>query len=175
MNYFELFNLAPGFHLDVEQLAHTYQRLQQITHPDKFASAGDRERLLAVQKNAQVNDAYQTLKSPLKRAEYLLSLRGLDLQHEHQTMQDSAFLMQQMQWREELEDIEHADDPAEQLVQLDKQIKHMMDQQFAELAEILQDNGEEANLAAANLIRKLKFMLKLRHEIELKDDMLNDF
>ncbi|MFQ3197153.1 MAG: molecular chaperone HscB [Paraglaciecola sp.] len=68
MNYFELFNLSPVFHLDTTQLAKTYQTLQLLTHPDKFATAGDRDKRIALQKNAQVNDAYQVLKSPLSRA-----------------------------------------------------------------------------------------------------------
>ena len=93
MNYFELFNIPVFFDVDLSLLPQTYQQLQRLTHPDKFASGSEQEKLLAVQKNSQVNDAYSVLKSPLSRAEYLLSLRGIDLKHEQQTIKDSAFLM----------------------------------------------------------------------------------
>ncbi|MGY0564180.1 MAG: Fe-S protein assembly co-chaperone HscB, partial [Paraglaciecola chathamensis] len=104
MNYFALFNLTPSFEIDKAGLAATYQQLQKLTHPDKFATASERDKLIALQKNAQVNDGYQVLKTPLSRAEHMLELRGVELQHEQKTMQDGAFLMQQMEWREQLDD-----------------------------------------------------------------------
>src|SRR5690606_10742494 len=110
MNHFELFHLPEQFELDLAQLSASYQQLQQLTHPDKFATASDQQRLLSVQKNAQLNDAYQALKSPLLRAEYLLELKGIDLKHETSTMQDGMFLMQQMEWREQLDDIQASAD-----------------------------------------------------------------
>jgi len=175
MNYFELFNINPEFSLDLDLLANTYQRLQQLTHPDKFATASDRDKLLSVQKNAQVNDAYQVLKSPVSRAEYMLGLRGIELRHEQQTLQDTQFLMQQMQWREQLEDIDSGTDAEEQLAELDDEIALLIRTQVSSLAEQLALNNEQANLACADLIRKLKFMYKLRQEIARKDEQLNDF
>ncbi|WP_340678187.1 co-chaperone HscB [Paraglaciecola sp.] len=175
MNYFELFNINPEFSLDLDLLANTYQRLQQLTHPDKFATASDRDKLLSVQKNAQVNDAYQILKSPVSRAEYMLGLRGIELRHEQQTLQDTQFLMQQMEWREQLEDIDGGADAEDQLAELDDEIAQLIRTQVASLAEQLALNNEQANLASADLIRKLKFMYKLRQEIARKDEQLNDF
>jgi molecular chaperone HscB len=178
MNYFELFNINPEFSLDLDLLANTYQRLQQLTHPDKFATASDRDKLLSVQKNAQVNDAYQVLKSPVSRAEYMLGLRGIELRHEQQTLQDTQFLMQQMEWREQLEDIGGAGDTnnvEKQLSELDDEIKQHQASQLTSLEQKLAVNDEQANLASADLIRKLKFMYKLRQEIARKDEQLNDF
>ena len=175
MNYFELFNIAPQFELELENLAATYQKLQQLTHPDKFATASERDRMISVQKNAQVNDAYQVLKSPVSRAEYLLELRGIELRHEQQTLQDTEFLMQQMQWREQLEELDHADDPAQQLIQLETEIAQQLSEQLSILAQQLSVNTEQANAHCAVLIRKLKFMYKLRDEIARKDEQLNDF
>ena len=175
MNYFELFNINPEFSLDLDLLANTYQRLQQLTHPDKFATASDRDKLLSVQKNAQINDAYQVLKSPVSRAEYMLGLRGIELRHEQQTLQDTQFLMQQMEWREQLEDIDGGADAEDQLAELDDEIAQLIRTQVASLAEQLALNNEQANLACADLIRKLKFMYKLRQEIARKDEQLNDF
>lgn len=73
MNHFELFGLVEGFELDTRQLADTYRQLQTQFHPDRFATAPEREQLAAVQRAAQINDAFTTLKAPLRRAEYLLS------------------------------------------------------------------------------------------------------
>jgi molecular chaperone HscB len=175
MNYFELFNLEVSFNVELGKLATTYQKLQQLTHPDKFATASDRDRLLSVQKNAQVNDAYQILKSPLSRAEYMLSLRGIELQHEQTTLQDNAFLMQQMEWREQLEELDNEADPEQKLAQLDGEIKNIIKSELNELERALVLSSEQANLSAALIIRKLKFMYKLRQEIERKDEQLNDF
>ena len=108
MNYFELFHLAPSFVLDANQLAVQYRQLQQQYHPDRYAAASDGERLQALQQASDVNAAYQTLKDPLSRAEYLLTLQGLDIRDEQQTLQDPEFLMQQLDWREELEALREA-------------------------------------------------------------------
>jgi molecular chaperone HscB len=175
MNYFELFNLEVSFNIDLGKLATTYQKLQQLTHPDKFATASDRDRLLSVQKNAQVNDAYQTLKSPLSRAEYMLGLRGIDLQHEQITLQDNAFLMQQMEWREQLEELDSEAEPEKKLTELDGEIKNIIQSELGALEQALVSSSEQANQSAALVIRKLKFMYKLRQEIERKDEQLNDF
>lgn len=175
MNYFELFNIEPGFKLDLTLLASTYQSLQQLTHPDKFATASERDKMVSVQKNAQVNDAYQVLKSPVSRAEYLLSLRGIELQHEQHTLQDTQFLMQQMEWREQLEDIESASDPLAELDTLDGEIKQIIAEQLLQLEQQLEVQSAQGNATAADIIRKLKFMFKLREEIARKEDLLDDF
>ncbi|MGL5358514.1 MAG: co-chaperone HscB, partial [Shewanella sp.] len=115
MNYFELFNFPPAFDIDTALLAERYRELQRAVHPDKFAHDTEQQKLLAVQRTAQVNDGYHTLKDPIGRAEHLLSLRGIDLSHETTTVKDTAFLMQQMEWREALEDIRHAISPQDSI------------------------------------------------------------
>ncbi|MGL5407715.1 MAG: co-chaperone HscB, partial [Shewanella sp.] len=107
MNYFELFKFPPAFDIDTALLAERYRELQRAVHPDKFAHDTEQQKLLSVQRTAQVNDGYQTLKDPIRRAEHLLSLRGIDLSHETTTVKDTAFLLQQMEWREALEDVRH--------------------------------------------------------------------
>ena len=174
MNYFELFNSPAKYDIDLADLSATYQTLQRLTHPDRFANKGEQEKLLAVQKNAELNDAFTTLKSPLLRAEYILQLRGIDLQHEQQTVKDMGFLMQQMEWREQLEDIEQAPEPFDALEQLSDDITEVTTQELTELAIKLNDNIEQSNHEAADLIRKLKFLYKLQSEIEAKEDALDD-
>lgn len=175
MNYFELFNIPVSFDVDLSLLPQTYQQLQRLTHPDKFASGSEQEKLLAVQKNSQVNDAYSVLKSPLSRAEYLLSLRGIDLKHEQQTIKDSAFLMQQMEWREELADIAQRSDPLGALFSLEDEINQSIKSDLTKLRCFLKSTHDMAEQNAANIIRQLKFSYKMLSEISLKEDVLNDF
>ncbi|GAA0857048.1 co-chaperone HscB [Aliiglaciecola litoralis] len=174
MNFFALFGLEASYDIDTTKLAATYKSLAQVTHPDKFSQSGGAEKLMAVQKNAQVNDGYQVLKNPLSRAEHLLSLRGIDMQHETKTLQDPSFLMQQMEWRESLEETSNAADPEAALAALDAELAIQTKLQYSQLADILKADTEQANLDAANRIRKLKFMEKLHREIELKEDALLD-
>ncbi|MFT5837870.1 MAG: molecular chaperone HscB [Flavobacteriales bacterium] len=175
MNYFELFNIPVSFDVDLSVLPQTYQQLQRLTHPDKFASGSEQEKLVAIQKNAQVNDAYSILKSPLSRAEYLLSLRGIDLQHEQQTIKDTAFLMQQMEWREELAEIADQTDPLSALESLEGEINLRIKSDLTQLSHLLESEQIKAEESAADMIRQLKFSYKMLSEIELKEDMLSDF
>ena len=179
MNYFELFNIPVSFDVDLSVLPQTYQQLQRLTHPDKFASGSDQQKLVAIQKNAQVNDAYSVLKSPLSRAEYLLSLRGIDLQHEQQTIKDTTFLMQQMEWREELAEITEQTDPFSALESLEDEINQTIKSDLVKLGNLLESerSSAEKSLAeknAADIIRQLKFLYKILSEIELKEDTLSD-
>ncbi|MBU3005659.1 co-chaperone HscB [Paraglaciecola arctica] len=175
MNYFELFKIPVSFDVDLSVLPQTYQQLQRLTHPDKFASGSEQQKLVALQKNAQVNEAYSVLKSPLSRAEYLLSLRGIDLQHEQQTIKDTAFLMQQMEWREELAEIDEQADPLSALSTLELEIQQSVKNDLARLREYLESEQLDANEKAADIIRQLKFLYKMLTEIELKEDSLSDF
>jgi len=101
-NYFELFGLPIKFSVDQVQLKQQYRELQLRFHPDKFASKGGSEKRLAEQFSGLINTAYQTLRSPLLTAEYLLLLAGHSVDNENLTIADGAFLFKQMQWREAL-------------------------------------------------------------------------
>ncbi|MBD1573603.1 co-chaperone HscB [Vibrio sp. S17_S38] len=169
MNHFELFGLPNQFDLDKNHLSEKFRDLQKQFHPDKFAAASERDRLMSVQKAAEINDAYQTLKTPIERAEYLLSLYGVHIRGEHQTMSDPLFLMEQMELRETLEDISHLNDPNDALLEFDHKIQSMYQQHI----ELLQQQlvSEEWDIAADS-VRKLKFVNKLRREIEQLEDKL---
>ncbi|MEZ8167218.1 MULTISPECIES: co-chaperone HscB [unclassified Vibrio] len=169
MNHFELFGLPLQFQLDGSLLSSQFRDLQRQFHPDKFAIASERDRLLAVQKATQINDAYQVLKNPISRAEYLLVQHGEDIRGEQQTMQDPMFLMEQMELREELEDIADSSDPEDALFAFEGKVSKMYKQQ---LSAIQQELESEAWLEAADRVRKLKFIAKLKNEIELVEDRL---
>ena len=122
-----------------------------------------------MQKAAQINDAYQVLKNPISRAEYLLVQHGEDIRGEQQTLQDPMFLMEQMELREELEDIADSSDPEDALFAFEGKVSKMYKQQ---LSAIQQELDSEAWLEAADRVRKLKFIAKLKNEIELVEDRL---
>ncbi|EGR9008657.1 co-chaperone HscB [Vibrio vulnificus] len=169
MNHFELFGLPPQFSLDGSLLSSQFRELQKRFHPDNFATASERDRLLAVQKAAQINDAYQVLKNPISRAEYLLSQNGLEIRGEQQTMQDPMFLMEQMELREELEDIPQSSDAESALAAFDARVSQMYKQQLATIEQELNDAQWPQ---AADRVRKLKFIAKLKNEIELVEEKL---
>lgn len=174
MNYFELFSLTPSFDIDTALLADRYHDLQRAVHPDKFANASEQDKRLAVQRTAQVNDGFSTLKSPITRAEHILSLHGIELSHESTTIKDTQFLMQQMEWRESLEDIAHSDDPDGLITELNDSFIAYEDQQRQYLRQHLIDASEADLASAADLVRKLKFMAKLQLELERAEDALFD-
>ncbi len=169
MNHFELFGLSSQFELDDSLLSSQFRELQRLFHPDKFASGSEQERLLAVQKAAQINDAYQILKDPVTRAEYLLFLQGIELRDEQQTMQDPQFLMQQMELREELEVISDSMDAEVLLGDFEQKVQFLYKDLLQEVATLL---AEENWPSAAIEVRKLKFIIKLQQEIERLEDQL---
>ena len=97
LNFFELFEIAVSYEIDMEEMQSKYTVLQQAVHPDKFANAGDQEKRLSMQQTSHVNEAFQTLKDPVLRAIYLLKLKGLDVNFENETTMDMVFLTEQME------------------------------------------------------------------------------
>lgn len=174
MNYFELFKFSPAFDIDTAVLAERYRELQRAVHPDKFANDTEQQKLLSVQRTAQVNDGYQTLKDPIRRAEHMLALRGIDLSHETTTVKDTTFLMQQMEWREIIEDIGDSADPQESIYELYQSFAQYRAKLTQILMQLLHSDKVEDGLLAADQIRKLKFMAKLHDELTRVEDALLD-
>lgn len=171
MDYFTLFGLKPGYVVDTKQLATRYQELQRQFHPDKYASRPQAEQLLAVNQSATINQAWQTLRHPLLRAEYLLLLNGFDLANEQHTVRDTAFLMEQLELREELDSIEQAaDSPSLEAfaAKVTAMVKTRSAQMMQELDSLQWDK-------AADTVRKLRFLDKLQHHIEQLEEKLSDF
>ncbi|PHI36726.1 co-chaperone HscB [Pseudoalteromonas sp. GCY] len=174
MRYFELFDLPVDYHVDLNKLNQGYLELQRAVHPDRFAGKSEREKLLAVQKTAEINDALAVLKHPVKRAEYMLSEKGVDIRAEQQTLQDPMFLMQQMELREALEELPDAAEPDSAIAEFETQINALDIEFSASLAEQLQSDDMSILEAAADNIRKLKFVYKLRDELARIEDELFD-
>ncbi|HFT1959924.1 co-chaperone HscB [Enterobacter ludwigii] len=171
MDYFTLFGLPAQYPIDLQALTIRFQDLQRQYHPDKFASGTQSEQLAAVSQSATINQAWQTLRHPLSRAEYLLSLHGFDLASEQHTVRDTAFLMEQLELREELDEIEQAKDEA-RLESFIKRAKGMFDTRHQLMVEQL--NNETWDVAA-DTVRKLRFLDKLRSSAEQLEEKLLDF
>jgi len=169
-DFFALFDLPRSFQLDSAALDLSYRELQSRVHPDKFAHLSDTERRLSVQWATRVNEAYQTLRSPLARGRYLLSLHGVDAQEETNTAMPVDFLMQQMELREALEAARQSKDMAA-LDEMETRVKQMIGALQQQLALALDEQRDDA--AAAGIVRKLKFMEKIAEEIGAAFDELD--
>lgn len=171
MDYFTLFGLPAQYPLDTQALATRFQDLQRQFHPDRFASQPQSEQLAAVQHSATINQAWQTLRNPLTRAEYLLSLHGFDLASEQHTVRDTAFLMEQLELREELDEIEQAKDN-QRLDAFMQRVSEMYNVRHQLMVEQLDSETWDA---AADTVRKLRFLDKLRSSAEQLEEKLLDF
>ena len=104
-DYFELFDLARGFDIDAGDLDARWKARAAAVHPDRFVGVSEAQKRVAMQWSAQINEAYRVLRDPLRRAQYLCELAGHPVADQPNVGMDLAFLGQQMQWREELEDV----------------------------------------------------------------------
>ena len=161
-NYFELFGLAEVFEVDKEALAVRYRELQAETHPDRFANASDQEKRIAQQRASLVNDAFDTLKSPLRCARYLLELRGAPVDERRQL--PPAFLIEQMELREGLEAARNANDPMATVEEVLTEVRRAVKGMSTELAEAFADGGSDALARAAETALKMQFFLKLEED-----------
>ena len=161
-NHFELFQLPMRFDVDTTALNAAYHEVQARVHPDKFASASDAEKRVAMQWATRANEAYQVLKHPLKRAKYMCELHGVDLQTESNTAMPPAFLMQQMEWRESLEEAQSASDVGS-LEELHRELRSAQKLVLTTIAQLL-DKGEFQQ--AAQSVRQLMFLEKFGEEVE---------
>jgi molecular chaperone HscB len=170
-DFFSIFNVSLSFQIDTDALERNYRALQAQVHPDKFAHLSESERRVSMQWSTRVNEAYQTLRKPVDRARYLLSLHGVETQEETNTAMPLDFLMQQMEWREAIEEARRAKD-GNRLDELSASLRQevrALQQQLGQLIDVDRDY-----LAAAGLVRKLKFLEKLAEEITSAFDELDN-
>ena len=163
---FELFDTPPRFTQDRAALDARWRALQTEVHPDRFAAEGAAAQRVAMQWAVRVNEAYQRLKDPIRRAAYLCELNGAPIEAENNTAMPAAFLMQQMEWREALDDARTVDD-------VDALVQQVTDHRRAELIQL------EATLdaardyaAAAQQVRALMFVERFAHDIDRRLEAL---
>ena len=158
---FTLLGLPQTQALDRPLLDARRRELQAQVHPDRFASDDAAAQRLAMQWAVRVNEAYQRLKDPLSRAAYLCELRGVPVQAERNTAMPAAFLLQQMQWREALEE-------ADTLAAVDDLHDEVLAFYKAQLAQLAQHIDGVPDLAqAAQVVRGLMFVEKFLLDLQL--------
>ena len=174
-SYFELFGVEVGYDVDASAIQGRYLDLQRIVHPDRFAGMGERGQRLAVQYAAFVNEAYDTLRSPLKRALYLLELSGFPVDIETNTVMDTGFLMEQMSLREDLGGVHDSSDPEEAIAEVVGQAEGLMGSLQEGFVSAWQKQSESSYKEAADFARKMHFVEKLIAEAEeLEERLLGD-
>ena len=167
-DHFELFGLPPRFALDLDALERAYKEVQGHVHPDRFASGTAAERRVAMQWATRANEAYTTLRSPQKRAAYLVERAGVPINAETNTAMPPAFLMQQMEWREALD--EARGDPAAL-----NDVRATMNDERDELLGAIGHAIDEVQdwTRAAALVRQLMFIDRFASEIGHADEAVH--
>ena len=165
-NDFELFGTSMQFAQDRAQLDARWKELQREAHPDKFAAQGAAAQRVAMQWSVRINEAYQRLKDPLKRASYLCELHGAPINAESNTAMPAEFLMQQMEWREALEDAKSIDDLDEIALEANISARNQLLK-----IELTLDEKKDFSVAAQQ-VRNLMFIERFASEVDARIDQL---
>ncbi|HZF19754.1 MAG TPA: Fe-S protein assembly co-chaperone HscB [Burkholderiales bacterium] len=167
-NHFQIFGVPAQFEVDLPALEARYRELQREVHPDRFARASQAEQRVSMQLATRVNEAYQTLRSPLLRAEYLLRLQGVDPEFETNTAMPAGFLADQMERRERLGEVAETGD-WQKLIALTSSLSIDQDALLGRIARQL-DAGDWTGAAAT--LRQLKFLEKFGEEIDAAEERM---
>lgn len=165
-NDFELFGVSQQFAQDRPALDARWKDLQREAHPDKFAAQGEAAQRVAMQWSVRINEAYQRLKDPLKRAAYLCELAGAPVNAHSNTTMPSAFLLQQMEWREALDEARD-----------DNTLNALREDVDAVQRQLIEDCAQRLDVqhdypAAVQSVRALMFIEKFAHDLDLAFDKL---
>ena len=166
-NDFELFGIDRQFAQDRAALDARWKELQREAHPDKFSAQGEAAQRVAMQWSVRINEAYQRLKDPLKRAAYLCELAGAPINAHNNTAMPSAFLMQQMEWREELDDARDETTLSALRENVDAAQRGLIGE-CATLLDVQHDYP-----AAVQSVRALMFIEKFSHDLDAAFDRLD--
>jgi molecular chaperone HscB len=171
-NYFRVLSLPESYEMDLQKLRLQYHQLQRECHPDKFAGKSSQQQRLAEQYTVYLNRAFATLQSPLLRAEYLLTLKGIDADLGRTTHQDNAFLLEQMELQEALDEVRHSTNPADALENLASAI----DRRYLELqAQFAEEFRAGSYTNALETLAKMHFFNKLQRQADDLEEELELF
>jgi len=171
-NYFELFGLNPVFDIDSKRLHAAQQQLQANFHPDRYVSSSDREKRISVQMASHVNQAYETLRDPVKRSRYLLEITGVAMPDDSATTSDTTFLMEQIELREEIDACRDCEDALDRCERIAVKLKQRLD----ELAQDFVAEFDARNFAAAlENSRKMQFIQRIQQQLSELQFELEDF
>ena len=166
-NYFSLLEIPCDFEVDLDSVRETYLSLQREFHPDQFAGCDESEQLAALQSSSLLNDAYETISSPIKRAAYLLVLSGVDVEQTSQKDLGMELLMEQMELREVLGGLPDGEQGLEELEKLQTTVRKKVASCQSEFGEAL---AKKDLLLSKKLYHKLQFLIKLTAEITEDED-----
>lgn len=162
-NYFELFGFPVRFDIDREDLARRHRELIRTWHPDRFAQGSSQERRLAVEMSADLNDGVKVLRDPIDRARYFLKLNGVSTDEETDTVMDSAFLQDQMTWRERLEE---SQGDAVVVDGLAAEVAALRARKEEALSRALAQEAGAGFAGARQLVRELQFLRRFADELD---------
>jgi len=165
-NDFVLFGLPERFAQDRAAIDSRWKELQREAHPDRFAAQGAAAQRVAMQWSVRINEAYQRLKDPLRRASLLCELRGAPIDAERNTAMPSEFLIEQMEWREALDDATGESELDAVAAKLGAARARIL----ADIERLLDHSGDAA--AAAQQVRALMFIERFAHDVESRFDQL---
>ena len=167
-DHFSLFGLPARFDVDIARLEQAWRAVAAKVHPDRYATASPAERRVAMQWSARANEAYRQLRDPLLRARYLCEQAGVDLQTETNTAMDTAFLMQQMGWREMLDEVREQGGTGPGADTLQGELRDAEAELQRHVASLLDQHNDAAG--AATKIREWMFVRKMSQELALAAD-----
>ncbi len=170
-NYFEIFSQAISTEIDVAAIKEKNHELQLQVHPDRFVNSSDIDKRLAMQKTSLINEAFEILTNPVSRLQYMLSLKGVDMNAETDTAMDGAFLMEQMELREDIAIVKVKANPLDEL-------DNMSDCLKTQISALIKDFdhaylGDELAISRG-IVRKLHFLNKAQKEINEMIEQLED-
>jgi len=165
-NDFELFGLPQQFGQDRAAIDARWKELQREAHPDRFAAQGAAAQRVAMQWSVRINEAYQRLKDPLKRAAYLCELGGAAINAENNTAMPALFLMEQMEWREALEEAAGEAD----LEALDELLNRSRRETLKRIEQLLDEEHDPT--AAAQQVRGLMFIERFGADVQARFEQL---
>ncbi len=168
-NYFAQFALPVDFEINSGRLGSRYRELQAEVHPDRFAASGEEQRLQAIKLSSYLNEAYETLKSPLRRAGYLLRLRGIDVEQVAQSDLAPELLFEQMELRESLAELSGGESAFDRLDELNRKAASRLAERQRQFVQALAGNRLDQ---ARKLFHELQFLHKLQTEIDKKEESL---
>ncbi len=165
-NDFELFGLPARFAQDGAAIDARWKELQREAHPDRFAAQGAAAQRVAMQWSVRINEAYRRLKDPLQRAAYLCELRGAPIDAENNTAMPTRFLIEQMEWRESLDEAQ--DERALDALQVE--LRESRRQVLQDIERLLDRENDPP--AAAQQVRALMFVERFGRDIEARFEQL---
>ena len=170
-DWFALFGLPAQFEIDQAALTQRFRELQARYHPDRYAQGSEQAKGLAVQVTSLLNEAHATLRQPRLRARYLLERVGLSFNDERDTNHDTAFLMQQIEWREAIDEAEAS---AEPLVALE-QLAQGLGAELKSLEEVFAGAWQQqAYQSAKTALLKMRFYERLLEDAQGRLERLED-